>query len=49
MNTQDRDTDDKSDAVDKIITPTSPRTKEAEAEALKRKTDAIERKVADGN
>jgi hypothetical protein len=43
------DRDDDTRAVDETITPTSIRTKEQEAEELKRKTDAIERKVADGN
>ncbi|WP_341958112.1 hypothetical protein [Pseudomonas sp. RC10] len=43
------DRDDDTRAVDEVITPTSIRTKEQEAEELKRKTDAIERKVADGN
>ncbi|CAI8888325.1 MULTISPECIES: hypothetical protein [Pseudomonas] len=44
-----QDSDDDTKAVDEVITPTSIRTKEQEAEELKRKTDAIERKVADGN
>ncbi|MHA3735505.1 hypothetical protein ACXR0M_07480 [Pseudomonas sp. Eth.TT006] len=44
-----QDGDDHTKAVDEVITPTSIRTKEQEAEELKRKTDAIERKVADGN
>jgi hypothetical protein len=43
------DSDDDTKVVDEVITPTSIRTKEQEAEELKRKTDAIERKVADGN
>ena len=43
------DSDDDTRAVDEVITPTSIRTKEQEAEELKRKTDEIERKVADGN
>ena len=42
-----QDSDDDTKAVDEVITPTSIRTKEQEAEELKRKTDAIERKVAD--
>lgn len=44
-----QDSDDDTKVVDEVITPTSIRTKEQEAEELKRKTDAIERKVADGN
>ena len=44
---QDRDDDTR--AVDEVITPTSIREKEQDAEELKRKTDEIERKVADGN
>jgi hypothetical protein len=44
-----QDSDDDTKAVDEVLTPTSIRTKEQEAEELKRKTDAIERKVADGN
>ncbi|MBV4473271.1 hypothetical protein [Pseudomonas botevensis] len=36
-------------AVDEVITPSSTRTKEQDAEALQRKVDEIERKVADGN
>ena len=43
------DPDDDTRAVDEVITPSSIRTKEQEAEELKRKTDEIERKVADGN
>ncbi|WP_296185526.1 hypothetical protein [Pseudomonas sp. UBA1879] len=43
------DRDDDTRAVDEVITPTSIRTKEQEAEELKRKTAEIERKVADGN
>lgn len=35
--------------VDETLTPSSIRTKEQAAEDLKRKTAAIERKVADGN
>ncbi len=44
---QDKDRD--TQAVDETITPSSIRTKEQDAEELKRKTDEIERKVADGN
>lgn len=44
-----QDSDDDTKAVDEVLTPTSIRTKEQEAEELKRKTDAIERKVADGH
>ncbi len=44
-----QDSDDDTKAVDEVLTPTSIRTKEQEAGELKRKTDAIERKVADGN
>jgi hypothetical protein len=46
-----RDLQDSDDtrAVDEVITPTSIREKEQDAEELKRKTDEIERKVADGN
>ncbi|MET1069251.1 MAG: hypothetical protein ABWY28_14685 [Pseudomonas prosekii] len=44
---QDRDDDTR--AVDEVITPTSTRVKEQDAEELRRKTDEIERKVADGN
>lgn len=44
---EDRDNDTR--GVDEVITPTSIRTKEQEAEELERKTAAIERKVADGN
>ncbi|MFJ4248043.1 hypothetical protein C2E19_13125 [Pseudomonas sp. DTU12.3] len=43
------DTDDDTKAVDEVITPTSTRTKEQDAETLQRKVDEIERKVADGN
>lgn len=41
--------DDESKVVDEVITPTSTHTKEQAAEELKRKTDEIERKVADSN
>lgn len=44
-----QDPDDDTRAVDEVITPTSIRTKEQEAEELQRKTAEIERKVADGN
>ena len=44
---QDKDRD--TQALDEAITPSSIRTKEQDAEELKRKTDEIERKVADGN
>ncbi|PMQ09705.1 hypothetical protein PseAD21_19505 [Pseudomonas sp. AD21] len=44
-----QNSDDDTKAVDEVITPTSIRAREQEAEELKRKTDAIERKVADGN
>lgn len=43
------DRDDDSEAVDEIITPSSTRVKEQDAETLQRKIDEIERKVADGN
>lgn len=33
------------DAIDKVITPTDIKTKEQEAEALKRKTAEVERKL----
>lgn len=44
---EDRDPDAK--GVDETITPSSPRPKEQDAEALSRKIAEIERKVADGN
>ncbi|MDE1167241.1 MAG: hypothetical protein PW845_18155 [Pseudomonas sp.] len=44
-----QDADDDTNAVDEVITPSSTRTKEQDAEALNRKTAEIERKVADGN
>jgi hypothetical protein len=44
-----QDKDDKARAVDEIITPSSNREKEQEAEELEKKTAEIERKVADGN
>ena len=46
-----RDLEDQSGktrAVDEVLTPTTIRTKEQEAEELKREVDKIERKVADG-
>lgn len=43
------DTDDDTRAVDEVITPSSTRTKEQDAEELQKKVDEIERKVADGN
>ena len=52
VNVLERDLEDReSDAidVDQTITPSSPRTKEQEAEELRRKIAEIERKVADGN
>ncbi|MFJ2540258.1 hypothetical protein [Pseudomonas sp. NPDC087614] len=52
VNVVERDLEDKdsdTQAVDEVITPTSTRVKEQDAETLKRKTDEIERKVADGN
>ncbi|MCU1758533.1 hypothetical protein NTD84_02205 [Pseudomonas sp. 14P_8.1_Bac3] len=44
-----QDSDDAAQGVDEIITPSSTRTKEQDAEELNRKVDEIERKVADGN
>ena len=52
VNVVERDLQDRgreAEAVDETITPSSTRTKEQDAETLKQKTDAIERKVADGN
>jgi hypothetical protein len=43
------DRDDDSEAVDEVITPSSTRVKEQDAQTLQRKIDEIERKVADGN
>lgn len=43
------DRDDDTEAVDEVITPSSTRVKEQDAETLQRKIDEIERKVADGN
>ena len=42
------DHSDKTQAVDEVITPTSIRTKEQEAEELQRKVDEVERHAADG-
>lgn len=44
---EDREPD--AEGVDKVVTPTSTRVKEQDAEELNRKVDEIERKVADGN
>jgi hypothetical protein len=52
VNVVERDLEDRDDdpeAVDKVITPSSTREKEQDAETLQRKIDEIERKVADGN
>ncbi|MCK1793787.1 hypothetical protein [Pseudomonas violetae] len=43
------DRDDDTRAVDEVITPSSIRTKEQDAEELQKKVDEIERNVADGN
>jgi hypothetical protein len=43
------DTDEDTRSVDEVLTPTSTRAKEQDAETLKQKTAEIERKVADGN
>lgn len=43
------DRDDKTRGVDEVITPSSTRAKEQDAETLEKKTAEIERKVADGN
>ncbi len=43
------DSDDDTRGVDEVITPSSTRAKEQDAETLERKTAEIERKVADGN
>jgi len=43
------DGDDDTRAIDEVITPTSTRTKEQDAEALQKPVDEIERKVADSN
>ena len=44
---EDRDSDTK--GVDESITPSSTRTKEQDAEELRKKIAEIERKVVDGN
>lgn len=44
-----QDRDDDTNGVDEVITPSSTRVKEQDAEELQRKVDEIERKVADGN
>lgn len=44
---ENRDTGAKE--VNETVTPSSPRTREQEAEELNRKIAEIERKVADGN
>ncbi|MGF6126855.1 hypothetical protein QF019_002064 [Pseudomonas frederiksbergensis] len=52
VNVVERDLEDRDDdtrGVDEVITPSSTRVKEQEAEELQRKVDEIERKVADGN
>ena len=52
VNVVERDLEDRDDdpeAVDEVITPSSTRVKEQDAETLQRKIDEIERKVADGN
>lgn len=43
------DTDRDTRGVDEVITPSSTRVKEQDAEELNRKIAEIERKVADGN
>jgi hypothetical protein len=52
VNVVERDLEDRDDdieAVDEVITPSSTRVKEQDAQTLQRKIDEIERKVADGN
>ncbi|KPN92933.1 hypothetical protein [Pseudomonas nunensis] len=52
VNVVERDLEDRDDdtrGVDEVITPTSTRVKEQDAEELQKKVDEIERKVADGN
>ena len=52
VNVVERDLEDRegpTKGVDEVFTPSSIRTKEQEIEELKKKTDAIEREVADGN
>lgn len=44
-----KDKDSDAEGVGLTITPSSPRTKEQDAEELSRKIAEIERKVADGN
>lgn len=44
---QDRDSE--VEGFDEAVTPSSPPTKEQDAEELQRKIDKIERKVADGH
>ncbi|KOX98427.1 hypothetical protein [Pseudomonas nunensis] len=43
------DRDDDTRGVDEVITPSSTRVKEQDAEEFQKKVDEIERKVADGN
>jgi hypothetical protein len=43
------DRNETTEGVDKVITPSSTRVKEQDAEELQRKVDEIERNVADGN
>ncbi|MDN3224162.1 MULTISPECIES: hypothetical protein [Pseudomonas] len=52
VNVVERDLEDRDDdtrGVDEVITPSSTRVKEQDAEELQKKVDEIERKVADGN
>jgi len=52
VNVVERDLEDRdrhTRAVDESITPSSTRTKEQDAEELRKKIAEIERKVADGN
>jgi hypothetical protein len=48
-NVNDVESDTTSTPEDRTVPPSSPRTKEQEAEELRRKIAEIERKVADGN
>jgi hypothetical protein len=51
VNVVERDIEQETPAtegIDKVITPTSIKEKEQDAETLQRKTAEIERKVADG-
>lgn len=51
VNVVERDIENETPAtegVDKVITPTSVKEKEQDAETLQRKTAEIERKIADG-